>query len=252
MGIGTETPKERFQIGDRWTFHDGGHKLQGYNFYFGGQPAASRRIGVGAASLLRYTDTGDISFQVAPSGAADSEITWMNTLFVKNDGNIGIGTLNPTSKLDVAGSISAGAVAATTFSGNGAALTNVNATTMDGVSSAAYRTRGIVYLAGCDGCGLLQNADDQKGIYVNVVGPMTINSITCVSNEGTPSINIARDDGTPVNVLSVNLQCSTTGASTSTIVPAEQTLSLNDRLNFDVTPDGVAKRVTIAIKTTVN
>ncbi|OFZ06265.1 MAG: hypothetical protein A2491_11975 [Bacteroidetes bacterium RIFOXYC12_FULL_35_7] len=34
VGIGTTNPHERLQIGDRWTFHNGGTKIIGYNYKY--------------------------------------------------------------------------------------------------------------------------------------------------------------------------------------------------------------------------
>jgi hypothetical protein len=117
----------------------------------------------------------------------------------------------------------------------------------------ALSVRGINYLAGCDTCGVLTDADDQRTIYVNLVGAMTINSVTCFSDAGTPTINLQRDDGTPANVLTSNLTCSTSGATSTSISGPEGVLNLNDKLDFVmVTAGGVAKRVTVVTKATLN
>jgi hypothetical protein len=119
--------------------------------------------------------------------------------------------------------------------------------------STAARTRGITYLGGCDTCGVLADTDDQKTIYFNVVGPMTIQSVTCFADAGTPTINIQRDDGSPANVLASDLACSTVGATTTTFSGSEASLSLSDKLDFVmVAASGTAKRVTVAIKAVVN
>jgi hypothetical protein len=117
----------------------------------------------------------------------------------------------------------------------------------------ALSVRGINYLAGCDSCDVLDDTDDQRAIYANVVGPMTINSVTCFSDAGTPTINLQRDDGTPANILSSDLTCSTTGATSTSFSGAENSLGLNHKLDFAmVTAGGVAKRVTVVIKATLN
>jgi hypothetical protein len=117
----------------------------------------------------------------------------------------------------------------------------------------AARTRGINYLAGCDTCTALADTDDQRTIYYNVVGPMTINSVTCFSDAGTPTINLQRDDGSPANILTSDLTCSTSGATSTSVSGPESVLNLNDKLDFVmVTAGGVAKRVTVVVKTTLN
>ena len=121
------------------------------------------------------------------------------------------------------------------------------------MTATAARVRGIVYLGGCDTCSTLADADDQKAIYFNVIGPMTIESVTCFSDAGSPTINIQRDDGSPANVLSSDLTCSTSGATSTSIVGGESTLNLTDKLDFVmVSAGGTAKRVTVAIKANVN
>ena len=117
---------------------------------------------------------------------------------------------------------------------------------------AASLVRAITYLAGCDSCSVLTTADSQNTIFLNLIGSMTINSVTCFSDAGAPTVNIQRNQGgTLTNVLSANLTCSTTGATSSSF--STSMLSLNDSLNFIIaTADGVAKRVTMIIKATVN
>ena len=119
--------------------------------------------------------------------------------------------------------------------------------------SPSARVRGITYLAGCDTCDVLVDADDQPGFYFNVIGSMTFNSISCFSDAGTPTINMQRDDGTPANILSSNLACSTSGATSMSFDPGEDMLNLNDKLNFSlVAAGGVARRITVVIKATIN
>ncbi len=105
VGIGTDNPKERVQIGDRLTIHDGGQKIIGSNFYYGGSPAADRRIlanNVGVANIAFTQPDGGITFRTADPGAADSEVlNWRNVLTLTNGGNVGIGTDNPSEKLAV-------------------------------------------------------------------------------------------------------------------------------------------------------
>ena len=114
------------------------------------------------------------------------------------------------------------------------------------------RTRGIVYLGGYETCSVLQDTDDQPMIYLNVVGTMTLNSVTCYSDAGSPVINIHRG-GAAGNALSSDLTCSASGATSTNFSGTENTLNLNDTLDFVmVTAGGTAKRVTVIIKSTVN
>lgn len=52
-----------------------------------------------------YQYAGDMAFQTASSGTANTAVTLNTRLFIKNDGNIGINTASPSSKLDVNGAI---------------------------------------------------------------------------------------------------------------------------------------------------
>lgn len=116
-------------------------------------------------------------------------------------------------------------------------------------AGAGLGTPNIVYLAGCDSCTALTDDDDQHAFYVNVIGAMTIDSVTCISDVGTVDINLQRDDGTPAVVLSSSLSCSPSGAATSAFAGSENIVNLNDRLDFVVvSTGGVAKRVTVVIK----
>ncbi len=160
-----------------------------------------------------------------------------------NGGNVGIGTTSPIAKLDVQG----GQINAS----GGLCIGGVCQTSGTALNSAA--TRGIVYVAGCDTCSVLNDTDDQKTIYINVIGPMTIQEVRCFSDAGTPIINIQRDDGSPDDVLGSDLTCTTTGATTTSFRSGENVLNLNDKLDFVMTAaGGTTRRVTISIKAIVN
>ncbi|MEO6119305.1 MAG: hypothetical protein ABIP12_01340 [Terriglobales bacterium] len=173
-------------------------------------------------------------------------------LTVKTGGNVGIGTSAPAQKLDVVGNIAAsGTITGASFSGSGASLTGVATSAQLSALDARLAVRGINYLAGCDSCNLLQVADSQKDIYMNVVGAMTINQVTCISDLGAPTINLQRDDGSASNILSTDLACSTGGTSTTSFL--DSALAVGDKLDFYVTGGtGVAHRVTVVIKATIN
>ena len=101
VGIGTSNPVEKFQIGDRWTFHNGGTKVIGYN-YDSQWPDGSYRITDGYVSQIRFTESGHIHFKFAGNDAAGSQITdEITSLSLTNSGNVGIGTSNPNSRLHI-------------------------------------------------------------------------------------------------------------------------------------------------------
>ena len=72
---------------------------QGQNFY--GYPWKYKASTT--ASSIAHTSVGDISFQTAPSGSVNANITWTSRFHIKNTGNVGIGTSSPSTKLDVQG-----------------------------------------------------------------------------------------------------------------------------------------------------
>lgn len=77
FGIGTTNPLETFQIGDRFTFHNGGSKYIGYNSYYDGGSASNKRLVADYASIIAMS-AGEINMQTAASGGAGSAITFTN------------------------------------------------------------------------------------------------------------------------------------------------------------------------------
>ncbi len=239
VGMGTTSPNYRLHI-----YHTGTYPriyIQGDSGRYPGFQLGFDTIGSRVA-LMRAVeqDTNGTALQFYTRTDAAEMIQGM----VINDvGNVGIGTTTPTSRLTVAGNVNV------TGNGNGIIFSDGSALT----SSLAARIRSITYLAGCDNCGVLTDDDDQRTIFVNFTGAMTINSVTCFSDAGSPVINLQRDSGTQANILTSNLTCATTGATSTSIVGAQSVLNLNDKLDFVmVSAGGVAKRVTVAIKATVD
>jgi hypothetical protein len=190
-----------------------------------------------APSVWQFATYNSGKFYIQEAGVGPRMV------MVPGTGSVGIGTPSPTSKLTVAGNVEV------TGTGNGILFSDGSTLT----SSVAARIRTITYLAGCDSCGVLTDADDQRTIFFNLTGAMTINSVTCFSDTGTPTINLQRDSGSPVNILTSDLTCSTAGTTTTGIVGGQSVLNLNDKLDFVmVSAGGTAKRVTVAIKATVN
>lgn len=109
VGIGTNTPKESLQLGDRWAFHSGGHKVISYNSHYVAG-AGFKRYVAGRSSSIRFTNTGQLRFEYAASGAANSTVGWATSMFIQNNGKIGINTTTPDFHLDVKGTIRANEV----------------------------------------------------------------------------------------------------------------------------------------------
>lgn len=88
VGIGTINPYEALQIGDRFTFHSGGYKGICNNFTYDG---GDKRIVADYACGIFLTNSGNILFKTAASGAANSAISWLTNMTISNDGKILIG-----------------------------------------------------------------------------------------------------------------------------------------------------------------
>ncbi|MBZ5568643.1 MAG: hypothetical protein LAN64_12415, partial [Acidobacteriia bacterium] len=167
------------------------------------------------------------------------------SFFIAPTGNVGVGVAAPANKLSVAG-----VVESTT---GGFRFPDGSVQSTGAGAGGAARTRGITFLAGCDTCGVLADTDDQKTIYVNVVGAMTFQSVTCYSDTGAPVINIQRNTGSAANILAPDLTCSTTGVTSTSFVAGQNVLNVNDVLDFSmVTAGGAAHRVTVVIRTQLN
>jgi hypothetical protein len=218
-----------------------------FNLYAQGHDGVDYGIAGGIAMAV----DGTVSAGKVPGlmlfSTADSNGVFAERMRVNAAGRVGIGTTTPTERLEVAGNLK--------ISGD-ANIPTLNGVPVGSGTLGSYRTRGIVYVAGCDTCSVLQNTDDQKTIYVNVIGSMAINEVRCYSDPtlpiaNIPTINILRDDGTPNNILAGPLTCN---GSSATPVQGESTLALNEKLDFDIVdvPGALAKRVTVVIKTTVN
>lgn len=109
------------------------------------------------------------------------------------------------------------------------------------------------FMLGADNGDVLVDGDDQPTIFANRLGfGVTITEVWCESDAGTPIINLQRDDGTPADVLSSNLTCTTSGA-TGTIDTDEDNVANTNKIDFVmVTAGGVAKRVSVFVKYSID
>lgn len=103
VGIGTNAPSSTLSIANRIQFDRGlGNIANGSDIWFSAQGLISSESHLYLNSDSSGTAVGDIIFGV---GADTSAAT--NRMIVKNNGNVGIGTSAPTTKLEVAGTVKA-------------------------------------------------------------------------------------------------------------------------------------------------
>jgi hypothetical protein len=260
VGIGTSAPGQKLEVAGNVKISGGGNALvfpDGTVMTSAGAGSNGGTItGVTAGTGLTGGGTaGGVTLSV-PNGGISNSMLANNSVIVNSGtgltggGAVTLGnslTLNNTGVLSFNGRPGSVTPAAGDYS-----FSQISGAATTTQLPAASLVRAITYLAGCDSCSLLTTADSQNTIFVNLIGNMTINSVTCFSDAGAPTVNIQNNHtGTLTNVLSASLTCSTTGATSSSF--STSALPQNDSLNFVMAAvDGVAKRVTVIIKATVN
>lgn len=94
---------------------------------------------------------------------------------------------------------------------------------------------------------------DVPSIIQNRSRAVTITEVICEINAGSASINLQRDDGTPANILSSNLACTTGGATTTTFVAGETAIASGHNIDHVMVSVGASlRRVNVTIKYTID
>ena len=104
VGIGTDSPKEMLQIGgdNGIRLHDGENKYLTWNSYY----QSGWKYGDDNPAFLVGANYNDkrLEFRVAPPGIKGGTIPWQSGMVINQAGNVGIGTTEPETKLEVVGS----------------------------------------------------------------------------------------------------------------------------------------------------
>jgi hypothetical protein len=116
VGIGTTSPSERLHVAggglsvirnemSLWLANNstGGETDWAQNAYYSG--GWKYRL-ADEASRIQMLD-GKTIFSSAASGSADAALGWTDNVSILQNGNVGIGTTNPSKKLDVVGDVNA-------------------------------------------------------------------------------------------------------------------------------------------------
>ena len=160
-------------------------------------------------------------------------------------------TQDATIRLPISftGALTAGSFVATTTTepplvvSSQVQVANLNASLLNGqpasafVLSPAMRIRGITYIAGCEFCPVLAPSDSQPDIYINLIGPMLIRQVRCLTDGGA-SVTARL---TITGQLPSDFSCP--GNAQGLSIP----MALGDIVGLTVLAGGAAHRVTFAI-----
>jgi hypothetical protein len=100
-GIFQRNPLERFQIGDKLVYHDGGSKYLGFNIYYDNAAGENRRIAgstAPGATMHGWVSLGFPEMGITSIGAVTTRFANLGTNFVVEVGNLG-GTASTSSSL---------------------------------------------------------------------------------------------------------------------------------------------------------
>ena len=104
LGIGTINPLSTLHLVGRQTIDDSGNfELMANSTY---NSNADRYLNNGCAGRLEFNaPVGSWYFQTSPNGTAGSLLSYYTKMTITNNGNVGIGTVNPAKNLEVVGEI---------------------------------------------------------------------------------------------------------------------------------------------------
>ena len=130
-------------------------------------------------------------------------------------------------------------------------VTNLNTDFLGGHHASDFTHKIVAFRIGSDSStSTLADTDDEADIFTNTwTSAFVISKVSCRSDAGTPTIQIQRDDGSPANILSSDLTCTSSGANTTTFVTGENNIDVSQAISFEViSSGGTAKRVAVTIE----
>ncbi|MEP7265625.1 MAG: SprB repeat-containing protein [Bacteroidota bacterium] len=231
IGIGTDDPQEALQIGDRFTIHNGGNKVIGYNFRWDSNSNENKKLVSDESSAIYFNYDGSLSFQSENDNTAapGSIITWKDNLHIASDGKVGVGMApnqyftqySATTILGVKGTIKSNGLWITSGSDLSVNVSNSEITNIDGslngfatgttllntFSFDHYGNFALPGLAGdeapakiyCDARYNPKGDFSSIGIWVKTLKEESINLKLNTQNEATKAISInlnTTNDGT--------------------------------------------------------
>jgi hypothetical protein len=119
-----------------------------------------------------------------------------------------------------------------------------------------HKTRSFGFVLGADDGSALVDTNDQASIWSNQLGfGITITKLWCETDQGTATINLAKDDGSATAISASNIVCSTSGASSTSFTSGENAVADGDRIDLTVVTaatSGTPKRITVFARYTVD
>jgi hypothetical protein len=167
----------------------------------------------------------------------------------------GTGTTFATSSVAAAGAgaCGAGTVAQTLTDNAAPTCVDIDST----YASVAMKTQQACFTIFNETSALNPATLDIPSIWMNKARAITITQLCCeISSEASAAatINIQRDDGSPADIATSDLACSTStgGACTTTIQAAEGKVAVGDEIDLDYVSGSNAKRINICFSYTVD
>jgi len=115
------------------------------------------------------------------------------------------------------------------------------------------RVKTLTYVI--DGDRLADGITDTD-IWENTIVPMHIVQVKCRTDTGTATINLQRNDGSPVNILSAaSLTCTTGGATSTSFTSGEDAIAVGNMIDsvvVDANASGTPTKITVTVNMQVD